>query len=127
MKLKDDPRIESTDYFGEGTELAVACSFTKPQECAEGLKNYVTRKTGVAPAGEDARLSNICFKVYDRVKIKVETTTDFPLDLKCTLIITQADALEYERIKQEAIDAELAQAAAKQARGELQVLPHPDL
>lgn len=30
LKLKDDPRIESTEFFGEGTELAVACSFAKP-------------------------------------------------------------------------------------------------
>jgi len=111
LKLKDDPRIESTEFFGEGTELAVACSFAKPKACTEGLKNYVTRKTGVAPANKDEPLSNICFKVYDKVKIIVLTTTDFPLDLKCTLIITQADGLEYERIKQEGIEAELAQAS----------------
>jgi len=99
--------------------------------CAEGLKNYVTRKAGAAPATGDEEkkepLSNICFKVYDKVKIKVETTTDFPLDLKCTLVITQADGLEYERITQEAVEAELTQANQKQAQGELQVVADADL
>ena len=97
------------------------------------MKNYVTRKAGAAPATGDEvtdkkePLSNICFKVYDKVKIKVETTTDFPLDLKCTLVITQADGLEYERITQEAVEAELAQANQKQAQGELQVVADADL
>jgi len=30
LKLKDDPRIESTEFFSEGTELTVACSFKEP-------------------------------------------------------------------------------------------------
>ena len=133
LKLKDDPRIESTEYFGEGTELAVACSLAKPQVCTDGLKNYVSRKAGAATTKEDddkvevEPLTNICFKVYDRVKIKVGTTTDFHLDLKCTLMITQADGLEYERLKQESVEAELAQASLKAARGEVQVIADPEL
>ena len=94
------------------------------------MKNYVSRKAGAVPAKDDEEnepLTNICFKVYDRVKIKVGTTTDFPLDLKCTLMITQADGLEYERMKQESIDAELAQAIQKEARGEPQAIADADL
>ena len=57
----------------------------------------------------------------------METTTDFPLDLKCTLIITQADGLEYERIMHEANEADLAQADQKRPHGELQVIADADL
>jgi len=84
--------------------------------------NYVSRKTGVAPADKDAPLSNLCFKVYDKVKLKVETTTDFPLDLKCSLLITREDVLEYEQIEQLTLETKLTQASLKQARGEVQVV-----
>lgn len=42
---------------------------------------------------------NICFSVYDAVKIKVDVTEEFPLDIKCSLLITQDDMLEYGEIK----------------------------
>ena len=30
----------------------------------------------------------IKFRIYDRVKVLVETTTEFPLDIKCTILFT---------------------------------------
>ena len=42
---------------------------------------------------------NICFSVYDKVKIKVDVTTEFPLDIKCTLLITDEDMIDYNEIK----------------------------
>ena len=33
----------------------------------------------------------LIFKVFDRVKVLVDTTTDFPLDLKCTVLFTYSD------------------------------------
>ena len=29
----------------------------------------------------------LVFKVFDKVKVKVDTTTEFPLDIKCYLVI----------------------------------------
>ena len=37
--------------------------------------------------------------VFDRVKIKVEATKEFPLDIKCSLLVTKKDIEEYEKIK----------------------------
>ena len=37
--------------------------------------------------------------IFDRVKIKVEATKEFPLDIKCSLLVTKKDIEEYEKIK----------------------------
>lgn len=99
MKLKDDPRVESTEFFGEGEDLMVACMFKKPLACAPGLSNYMTRKKRDNAKEDKAPLSNVCFKVYDRIQLKVGTTTDFPLDLKLSLLLTEKDVTEAEEIQ----------------------------
>ena len=38
------------------------------------------------------------FSIFDKIKVKVETTTEFPLDLKCTLMFTVEDQEEYNKI-----------------------------
>ena len=43
---------------------------------------------------------NLTFRVLDTVKIKVETTTEFPLDFKCSILFTQEDVMEYAQRKQ---------------------------
>jgi len=102
LKLKDDPRVASTEFFGEGKELMVACLFKKPLACADGLMNYLTRKKGGVPPQKKEPLSNLCFKVHDRIKLKAETTTDFPLELKCSLLISEADMVEANQLEQRA-------------------------
>lgn len=37
--------------------------------------------------------------MFDRIKIKVEATKEFPLDIKCSLLVTKEDIEEYEQIK----------------------------
>lgn len=36
------------------------------------------------------------------MKVKVETTTEFPLDILCTLMFTKEDDEEYEKLLKEA-------------------------
>lgn len=43
----------------------------------------------------------VTFKVFDTVKVIVETTTEFPLDIKCTLVLTVNDLERYENLKKE--------------------------
>ena len=86
IRLKEDPRVESTTYYETDDTLRVACSFRKDLELAPGSKKYQDRVSKELSAGVNP--NNICFEVYDKVKIMVETTTEFPLDLKCTLLIT---------------------------------------
>ena len=56
----------------------------------------------------------LIFKVFDRVKVKVDTTTDFPLDIKCSLVIDEEDHEEFNRI---AMEQEAAKSIAEGAKG----------
>lgn len=41
----------------------------------------------------------LTFKIFEKVKVKVDTTTEFPLDVVCSLMFTKEDLEEYEEIK----------------------------
>ena len=75
----------------------VACMFKKPVECGPGLQSFAVRRDKQAEA--EGPLSNVCFKVYDKVRILVDTTSEFPLDLKCTLLLTKTDMETYDELK----------------------------
>lgn len=55
-------------------------------------------KTYTGKGKNDAK--NCCFTVYDKVRVKVDVTTEFPLDIKCTLLITEDDHVIYDELKQ---------------------------
>jgi len=40
----------------------------------------------------------LIFRIFDKVKVKVDTTTEFPLDLKCTIMYSKEDLEEYDTI-----------------------------
>lgn len=65
----------------------------------ENGQNPAHENDGSKQAAKEPQ-SNLCFAVYDKVKFKVETTTEFPLDIKCKMLITEDDMIEYEEIKQ---------------------------
>lgn len=88
IKLKEDPRIDRTDFNSLDDELKVKCSLKKQIE-VNSLEDSESTKM----------VNEISFKVLDKVKIKVETTTEFPLDLKCTVMISKDDMEEYSEIK----------------------------
>ena len=52
------------------------------------------------------------FKIFDRVKVKVDTTTEFPLDIKCALVFDQNDHEEFNRL---ALEQEAAKIMADEA------------
>ena len=121
LKVKDDPRIDRTEFFGEENELMMACMFREPISCSPDLMNYVSRKKGGNPPDEKEPLSNICFKVYDRLKLKVEATTDFPLDFKFTLLISDEDMIDYKEISEQR-QKQAKQASDMAVRKQLQVV-----
>ena len=47
---------------------------------------------------ENAR--DCCFTVYDKVRVKVDVTTEFPLDIKCSLLLTEEDQAVYEDLQE---------------------------
>ena len=56
----------------------------------------------------------LTFRIFEKVKVKVETTTEFPLDVVCTLMFTPEDLELYEESKsrQEAREKEMSEAKA---------------
>lgn len=38
-------------------------------------------------------------RIFDKLKVKVDTTVEFPLDIVATLVITSEDESEYEQLK----------------------------
>jgi len=37
----------------------------------------------------------LILRIFDKLKVKVDTTTEFPLDIVCTLLFTDDDHKEY--------------------------------
>lgn len=40
-------------------------------------------------------------RIFDKVKVRVDTTTEFPLDIKCTMIFGEEDLADYDKILME--------------------------
>ena len=38
------------------------------------------------------------FKIFDKVKVRVDTTTEFPLDITCTIVFGKDDLEDYTRL-----------------------------
>jgi len=83
-------------FFEE--ELKLSLIFQEEQELAEGVLSYRQRKTKIEVKSNEKQ-NNVCLAVFDRVKIKVEATKEFPLDIKCSLLVTKKDIQEFEKIR----------------------------
>jgi len=55
----------------------------------------------------------IVLRIFDKVRVKVETTTEFPLDIKCTLMFTKEDGQEYDMLFQAQVARYEQKTAAK--------------
>ena len=40
----------------------------------------------------------LIFRIFDKVKVRVDTTTDFPLDIICTVVFGKEDLEEFARL-----------------------------
>lgn len=43
----------------------------------------------------------LIFRIFDKVKVRVDTTTDFPLDIQCTVAFGKEDLEEFARLAKE--------------------------
>ena len=125
LRLRDDERIDSTVFFEEEVKLAATLRNIPRKESevggetasgaqeenkdegkvkvaadgSTGLRGGNSSSAGSAPVDEKG---NLVFKVFDVVKVKVETTEEFPLDIKCSLMFSKEDLKEFEqRFKQQ--------------------------
>lgn len=110
LRLRDDPRIDSLVFFEE--QLTVVAHL-KPTV----VKGSEKQQKGSGPEKQLERFKNIksldeferefapeeflIFRIFDKIKVRVETTTEFPLDIKCTLLFTKEDLEEYDKLGKE--------------------------
>jgi len=58
--------------------------------------------------------------VYDRIRLRVEATEDFPLDIQCKMLISKDDMEEYEELKEKMEQVEAQKALESQHRSTIQ-------
>ena len=97
IRLREDPRIDYVMFFPE--EMTIAAHYNNKAEAnpLEMEKQEAKTKDRLKNVASLAELKTICdaekelllLKIFDNVKVLVETTTEFPLDIKCTLMFTK--------------------------------------
>ena len=90
IRLRDDPKIDSVLFFEDQMTLV---ALVKEVGCDDIRKhNQRDKFLGLRSLHECeenfSRTEFLTFKVFDNVKVIVETTTEFPLDIKCKLVIS---------------------------------------
>ena len=76
----------------------------KSTPIAQGYRTYEERcpkKEKKDQKEKKSKKVDVCFGVYDYVRVKVEPTAEFPLDIKTTLMVTEDDMIEYREIQRE--------------------------
>jgi hypothetical protein len=126
VHLRDDPHIDSVIFFEErlvlaahvksikisGKEDSKKDTGKKPMTNGEKLDAFRQVKSLEELAGidsifapEEVRL----FRIFDKVRVRVDTTTEFPLDIKCTLLFGPEEEEDAALLaKQEADKKQLA-------------------
>lgn len=125
VHLRDDARIDSVIFFEDELVIAAHVKKLKIMNTKKGghdqddrgsqLEAFKLVKSLEELVGEKSQFAQeelLIFKIFDRIKVRVDTTTEFPLDIKCTLIFGSEDLEDYSRQFAE-------QEAAKQAEANL--------
>jgi hypothetical protein len=109
IKLRDDPRIDSVIFFEE--ELVMVAHLKSDNNSAKPKVNAGERLDEFRKVTKLHELTGansifapeelLIFKIFDKIKVKVDTTTEFPLDIKCTLVFGKEDLEEYARLSLE--------------------------
>ena len=50
-------------------------------------------------ASEQSLKNSCCFGIFDRVKVKLEATDSFPMDIICQVYLTKEEIEEFETLK----------------------------
>lgn len=110
IKLRDDPRIDSVIFFEE--EMVMVAHVkpdytdkTKPKVNAGERLDEFRKITKLAQFTDKnsqfAPEELLIFRIFDKVKVRVDTTTDFPLDIQCTVAFGKEDLEEFARLAKE--------------------------
>lgn len=141
IRLREDPRINFVMFFEEQHALIALLKEQKEEEeeSKDENKENGNKDNNKKASKADKKLANKemeekkkklkdigsieemekqfnsneyrVFKIYDRVKIFVDTTTEFPLDITCKLVLTPEDEEKYLLLE----DAQIKLAAEKES------------
>ncbi len=118
IHLRDDPRIDSVSFFEEEMVMVAHLMQVSSNNIKGNHKNAgarvdefrnVTKLTQFTDKNSTfAAEELLIFRIFDKVKVRVDTTTEFPLDIKCTIVFGKEDLEDYARLalEQEAHKAE---------------------
>jgi hypothetical protein len=97
IKLSDDMRFDSIMFFEEELILVAHFKLLNDKNQAQKVDTFraITKFEQLKQLPEDEIM---IFRIFDKIKVKVDTTTEFPLDLKCTLVIGQEEMDEYIKL-----------------------------
>lgn len=99
IRLRDDSRIDFVLYFEEHLTLVAHLKKKNSKKDDVSRESFMKIKTlqefeQTFSASEDF----LVLKIFDKVRVKVDTTKEFPLDIECTLMFTKEDHEEYEKL-----------------------------
>lgn len=119
IRLRDDPRIDSVIFFEDQLILVghLKQSNQEGKRIDHGARVEAFKQiTKFEQLNEFAAEELLIFKIFDKIRVKVDTTIEFPLDIKCSLVIGQADIEEFNRLalEQEVIH-NMAEGASQEA------------
>lgn len=94
IKLRDDSRIDSVIFFQE--QLTVVAhlqgSKSKSQKNQQEKLDLFKKMKSLDEFDKNfAPEEFLVLRIFDKIRVKVETTTEFPLDIKCTLMYSKED------------------------------------
>lgn len=100
IRLRDDPRIDSVVFFDEQLVLVAHLKQSKNSKIeafkkVNSLEEFTGKQSHFAPE------ELLVFKIFDKVKVRVDTTIEFPLDISCTLVFGKEDLENYDTLFQE--------------------------
>lgn len=102
LRLKEDPRFDYVIFFPE--HLTVVALLKNKEISLAVTKENRDKFSSIKSLADVKNFKSseiLTFQIFDKVKVFVDTTTEFPLDIKCTLVFTPEDLEKYDNIKKD--------------------------
>lgn len=82
LRLRDDPRIDSVIFFEEHLTLVAHLKGAKAHKDQEAKRDKFKKAKTIAEIHEQFSSDEfLILRIFDKIKVKVDTTTEFPLDI----------------------------------------------
>lgn len=102
LRPRDDSRVESHEFNAETLTLTANLrpvknrKKNKKKQSKQDPNEKSIEHSQEKDENPQEPAQKLVFRVFDKVKVKVETTDEFPLDVKCSLLFTKEDLELYD-------------------------------